>query len=71
MRIRTYSLHVTSEINRGCSLKMTFPLLPVVLLSFLVSINARPWNDTGSGTIIFEEAWTIPELIDQQTYVIS
>jgi hypothetical protein len=37
--------------------------------SFFVSIDARAWNDTGKGAIIFEEAWTIPELADQQKYV--
>ncbi|KAJ7220586.1 amidohydrolase 2 [Mycena pura] len=36
---------------------------------FLQPVLARKWHDTGSGTIIFEEAWTIPALID--TMVIS
>ncbi|KAF8519704.1 amidohydrolase 2 [Gautieria morchelliformis] len=46
---------------------MTHPALYViVLLRFFLSVNARVWNDTGKGSIIFEEAWTIPELIDQQ-----
>ncbi|KAF7361719.1 Amidohydrolase family protein [Mycena venus] len=31
----------------------------------VVLVSARLWNDTGNGTIIFEEAWTIPALIDQ------
>lgn len=49
---------------------MFLSLLAVAFLSCPVSINARVWNDTGKGTIIFEEAWTIPELINQQKYVI-
>jgi hypothetical protein len=28
----------------------------------------RNWHDTG-GTIVMEEAWTIPELLFQQSYV--
>ena len=28
-------------------------------------VQGRRFNDTGTGTIIFEEAWTIPELIFQ------
>ena len=27
--------------------------------------EGRRFNDTGTGTIIFEEAWTVPELIHQ------
>ncbi|KAJ7200697.1 hypothetical protein C8J57DRAFT_1413207 [Mycena rebaudengoi] len=30
-------------------------------------VTARRWNDTGNGSIAFEEAWTIPELIGQTT----
>lgn len=34
------------------------------LCSSLVSTaGAREWNDTGVGTIAFEEAWTLPELL--------
>ncbi|KAF9072528.1 amidohydrolase 2 [Rhodocollybia butyracea] len=39
-----------------------------LLLLFIhscVSIHARVWNDTGTGTIVLEEAWTIPELSTQ------
>jgi len=35
-------------------------LLPVVFLQ----AHGRKWNNTGKGTIAFEEAWTIPELLD-------
>ncbi|TFK37550.1 amidohydrolase 2 [Crucibulum laeve] len=35
------------------------------LASFSTLSNARKWHDSGTGTIIFEEAWTIPELLDQ------
>lgn len=28
-----------------------------------VGVKARDWHDTGTGTIIFEEAWTTPELL--------
>ncbi|KAE9395134.1 amidohydrolase 2 [Gymnopus androsaceus JB14] len=45
--------------------------LPQVLLvlhlcfAFILSpfAQARVWNNTGTGTIVFEEAWTIPELL--------
>ncbi|KAJ7902037.1 hypothetical protein B0H14DRAFT_2669633 [Mycena olivaceomarginata] len=41
-----------------------------LLISFAVSMilqvaSARRWNDTGKGTIIFEEAWSTPALINQ------
>jgi 2,3-dihydroxybenzoate decarboxylase len=36
--------------------------------TILQVVFARLWNDTGTGTIIFEEAWTVPALIDQATY---
>jgi 2,3-dihydroxybenzoate decarboxylase len=37
------------------------------LLVFLClhSALAREWRDTGTGTIVLEEAWSIPELVDQ------
>ncbi|KAJ7772595.1 amidohydrolase 2 [Mycena maculata] len=35
--------------------------------TILQIVCGRKWNDTGRGTIIFEEAWTIPALIDQIT----
>ncbi|KAF8520239.1 amidohydrolase 2 [Hysterangium stoloniferum] len=35
------------------------------LFALASSCFARRWNDTGKGAIIFEEAWTIPELIGQ------
>jgi len=34
-------------------------------LALSQGVAARLWNDTGKGTIILEEAWTILELIDQ------
>ncbi|KAJ7188036.1 amidohydrolase 2 [Mycena filopes] len=34
-------------------------------LAILPLVCGRKWNDTGKGTIIFEEAWTIPALVDQ------
>ncbi|KAJ7079119.1 amidohydrolase 2 [Mycena belliarum] len=60
---------------------LPMPLEPVmlflcVLFAFAIStipqtarvfVYGRQWNDTGKGTIIFEEAWTIPALIDQIT----
>jgi len=42
---------------------MSLSLLVIAVLS--PCVLARKWNDTGKGTIIFEEAWTVPELIDQ------
>lgn len=33
------------------------------LLTTLQVSHSRRWNDTGKGTIAFEEAWTIPELL--------
>ena len=32
-------------------------------------VSGRKWRDTGTGTIVFEEAWTIPELAFQTGYV--
>ncbi|KAF8968793.1 hypothetical protein BDZ97DRAFT_329211 [Flammula alnicola] len=37
----------------------------VLLLVVSPCLLARKWRDTGSGTIVFEEAWTIPELVPQ------
>ncbi|KAF9059551.1 amidohydrolase 2 [Rhodocollybia butyracea] len=45
-----------------------FQLL-LLLIHFCVSIYARVWNDTGTGTIVLEEAWTIPELMGLISYV--
>lgn len=41
----------------------------LLLLIFLClhSALAREWRDSGTGTIVLEEAWTIPELVDQAT----
>ncbi|KAF8585050.1 amidohydrolase 2 [Ramaria rubella] len=47
----------------------SFKLLSIIGLSLLGSISARRWNDTGKGTIILEEAWTIPDLLFQQRHV--
>ncbi|KAK7005692.1 amidohydrolase family protein [Favolaschia claudopus] len=43
-------------------------LLHIYTLStILQGVIARPWHDTGTGTIIFEEAWSIPALVNQAT----
>lgn len=43
------------------------------LLAYLLAspsiISARKWRDSGVGTIVFEEAWTTPELAFQTGYV--
>ncbi|KAJ7282983.1 amidohydrolase 2 [Mycena rebaudengoi] len=39
----------------------------LLILCCCASTLARRWNDTGKGAIVLEEAWTIPELIDQIT----
>jgi len=36
-------------------------------LGILQVVWGRQWNDTGKGSIIFEEAWTIPALVAQST----
>lgn len=36
---------------------------------FTGNADARKFNDTGVGTIIFEEAWTVPELLFQSVCV--
>lgn len=46
---------------------MLLALLTVVATWY--GAHGRRFNDTGSGTIIFEEAWTIPELAFQFEYV--
>ncbi|KAF9476899.1 hypothetical protein BDN70DRAFT_922969 [Pholiota conissans] len=39
--------------------------LPLLLvLSFSQLVPAREWRNSGTGTIVLEEAWTIPELLD-------
>ncbi len=40
-------------------------LLGLYFLGFLGNTESRRWRDTGTGSITFEEAWTIPELIFQ------
>ncbi|KJA22657.1 hypothetical protein HYPSUDRAFT_66874 [Hypholoma sublateritium FD-334 SS-4] len=40
-------------------------IFSVVLLSFAPYVSARQWRDTGTGFIVLEEAWTIPELLFQ------
>ncbi|KAG7087420.1 hypothetical protein E1B28_013388 [Marasmius oreades] len=37
------------------------------VLSLALLCKARKWNDTGKGTIVFEEAWTVPELLNNNT----
>lgn len=48
-----------------------FPLPTALLCSILLlssqKVDARVWNDTGVGTIIFEEAWTTLSLLGQIT----
>ena len=48
--------------------KIFFSLQVLFLLSFRAV--ARKWRDNGGG-IIFEEAWTIPELLFQIRFVSS
>ncbi|KAJ6587139.1 amidohydrolase 2 [Mycena vulgaris] len=38
--------------------------------SILQAVCGRQWNDTGKGTIIFEEAWSIPELFKPGAYMV-
>jgi len=40
-------------------LRLLFPFVSAILLQ-VAPVCARNWNDTGKGTIIFEEAWGIP-----------
>ncbi|KAK7039157.1 hypothetical protein VNI00_010061 [Paramarasmius palmivorus] len=44
---------------------LSIRLLSVSYLAF--GCSARKWNNTGTGTIVFEEAWTIPELLNRGT----
>lgn len=47
---------------------MSMAHVGLLLLSSLVisyTVHGRVWNDTGVGSIAFEEAWTVPELIQQ------
>ncbi|KAF9442821.1 amidohydrolase 2, partial [Macrolepiota fuliginosa MF-IS2] len=44
---------------------LLFGLYILCFLCSLPSALSRKWRDTGTGTIILEEAWTIPELIVQ------
>lgn len=42
-------------------------------LGFLVSVPgtcARAWRDSGTGTVVLEEAWTIPEFAAEMKYVV-
>jgi len=41
--------------------KMFLPLLAALIIS-LVPAQARKWNNTGVGSIIFEEAVSLPNL---------
>ncbi|THU93386.1 hypothetical protein K435DRAFT_192334 [Dendrothele bispora CBS 962.96] len=42
---------------------LRIPLVALVINTIAFSCAARRvWNDTGVGTIVFEEAWTIPEI---------
>ncbi|KAJ7163602.1 amidohydrolase 2 [Mycena crocata] len=36
-----------------------------LLVSTVLQVYARRWNDTGKGSIIFEEAWSVPALLAQ------
>ncbi|KAI0035762.1 amidohydrolase 2 [Vararia minispora EC-137] len=47
---------------------MLSTLTSLSLLLFLV--NARVWNDTGDGSIVFEEAWTTPGLLFQSRFMV-
>ncbi|KDR73917.1 hypothetical protein GALMADRAFT_157754 [Galerina marginata CBS 339.88] len=42
---------------------LTFGSLLSLLLAFPPTIYGRKWRDSGTGTIVLEEAWTIPDLI--------
>ncbi|KAJ6500099.1 amidohydrolase 2 [Mycena vitilis] len=46
---------------------ISFRLVAFIISMVLQAVSARLWNNTGKGTIIFEEAWTVPELIAQNT----
>ncbi|RDB17584.1 2,3-dihydroxybenzoate decarboxylase [Hypsizygus marmoreus] len=35
-----------------------------VVLTPVVSVWAKTWRDSGTGTIVLEEAWSVPELVD-------
>ncbi|KIJ25637.1 hypothetical protein M422DRAFT_273394 [Sphaerobolus stellatus SS14] len=43
---------------------MGLTLQILLVLPVLPFIFARKWNNTGKGTIAFEEAWTLPDLIN-------
>ncbi|KAI0672544.1 amidohydrolase 2 [Trametes maxima] len=45
-------------------------LLFSALLAATTAGARRVWNDTGRGSIVFEEAWTIPEFIGQSGYMV-
>ena len=38
-------------------------LITLLSLAFPLALG-RKWNYIGKGTVAFEEAWTIPELLD-------
>jgi hypothetical protein len=47
------------------------PLFMTVLVTIIcmivlhsVTVDARKWNNTGVGAIVFEEAWSIPEILN-------
>lgn len=41
---------------------------PIILFASCTA-HARPWNNTGTGSIVFEEAWTVPALSAQNACV--
>ena len=47
---------------------MAFFVLTAALAAFNL-VEGRQFRDTGVGSIIFEEAWTTPELVGQMQYV--
>ncbi|KAJ7230068.1 hypothetical protein GGX14DRAFT_384027 [Mycena pura] len=55
-----------SNFNRTGLIVPSIPIYPSTSTT-LCPVAARRWNDTGKGSIAFEEAWTIPELISQTT----
>lgn len=75
-----YNQHITVRIfGVGIPQSKRFSVLAFALFSysnmfffpFLLGIIAansvvsRKWNNTGTGSIVFEEAWTVPDLLIQ------
>ena len=48
-----------SFANMLCLLGLTL----CTVFSLVPGADSRRWNDTGVGTIVFEEAWGIPSLL--------